>query len=202
MADEQDVTTGAENNATPAATGGQNAPQTQQEERRFTQAEVERLITERLAREAKKYADYDKTKAELKRLQEASKSDTDRLQETVNDLTAKFAEAENRAKANLVKSAIVAAAARLDFNDPQDAYRLLDAGSLEVEDDGAVKGLDAILQKLLADKPYLRKQAVSRTSPTNPAATAALTLDRVKTMSPAEINANWDEVQKVMSKGH
>ncbi len=201
MADEQDVTTGAENNATPAATGGQNAPQTQQEERRFTQAEVERLITERLAREAKKYADYDKIKAELKRLQEASRSDTDRLQETVNDLTAKFAEAESRAKSNLVKSAIVAGAARLDFNDPQDAYRLLDAGGFEVADDGSVEGLDGALQKLLSEKPYLRKQAVSRTSPTNPATAAVLTMDQLKTMTPAEINSRWDEVQKVMAKG-
>jgi hypothetical protein len=200
MAEEQEVTPGTETNATPAATGGNTVPQ-QQEERRFTQAEVERLITERLSRETKKYADYDKTKAELKRLQEASKSDVDRLQETVSDLTAKFTEAENRARANLVKSAIVASAARLDFNDPQDAFRLLDAGGFEVADDGSVEGLEATLQKLLAEKPYLRKQAVSRTSPTNPASTAVLTMDQIKTMSPAEINSRWDDVQKVMAKG-
>ncbi len=201
MADEQEVTPGTETNATPAATGGNTVPQQQQEERRFTQADVERLITERLARETKKYADYDKTKAELKRLQEASKSDVERLQETVSDLTAKMTEAENRAKANLVKSSVVAAAARLDFNDPQDAYRLLEVATLDVEDDGAVKGLDAALQKLLSDKPYLRKQAASRTSPTNPATAAVLTMDKIKTMSPAEINARWDDVQKVMAKG-
>jgi hypothetical protein len=200
MADEQD-TQSTETNATPAATGGNTVPQQQQEERRFTQADVERLITERLSRETKKYADYDKTKAELKRLQEARKSDVDRLQETVSDLTAKFTEAESRARANLVKSAVVAAAARLDFNDPQDAFRLLDVGGLEVEDDGSVKGLDGTLQKLLSEKPYLRKQAVSKTSPTNPATAAALTMDQIKTMSPAEINSRWDDVQKVMAKG-
>lgn len=202
MADEVENKVPETTDGTPPATGDNKATGTPTpEEKKFTQADLDRLITERLARETKKYADYDTIKAELKRVKETGQSDVQKLQETVNDLTAKMTAAEAKAMANLVKSSVVAAAARLDFNDPQDAYRLLDIASLEVADDGSIKGLDAILQKLLADKPYLRKQTASKSSPTNPAQPQALTLEQVKRMTPAEINARWDEVQKVVAAG-
>lgn len=167
-------------------------------EKTFTQTEVDALIKERLGRETKKYADYDAVKGELKRLKETGQTTEDTLRQQITELSDKMTAAEARATANLIKSSVVAAAARLDFNDPADAYRLLDLQALEVTDDGVVKGLEQALQKLLADKPYLRKQAGTKTSATNPAGASTLTLEQIKRMSPAEINARWDDVQKVI----
>ena len=198
MADEaENKVTGADNGTPPGTGEKQGTGPT--DEKKFTQADLDRLLQERLARESKKYADYDTIKAELKRVKDAGQSDVQKLQETVSDLTAKMTAAEAKATANLIKSSVVAAAARLDFNDPGDAYRLLDLATFKVTEDGDIEGLDAALQKLLADKPYLRKQAASKSSATNPATPAQLTIEQIKRMTPAEINARWDEVQKVVA---
>lgn len=60
---------------------------TQQEERTFTQAEMNAIIQERVARERGKYADYDDLKAKAAQYdeaQEASKSDLQKAVERAN----------------------------------------------------------------------------------------------------------------------
>ncbi len=69
-----------------------------------------------------------------------------------------------------IRSQVVTAAAKAGFNDPEDAYRMLDASTLDVDDNGTAGGLDVALKDLLKTKPYLAKQATPGTySPTNPA---------------------------------
>ena len=79
------------------------------------------------------------------------------------------AQAEEQRRGQLIRTQVVTAAARIGFNDPDDALRMIDASSLEVDDQGAVDGLDAALQALAKAKPYLIKSTTGTISPTNPA---------------------------------
>lgn len=83
----------SENNAEAVAAGEQgNSSEQQQpngEERTFTQADVDRLIADRLKRERSRYADYD----ELKKAAEGRKTAEDRIA----DLERQYSEATARA---------------------------------------------------------------------------------------------------------
>jgi hypothetical protein len=212
--DKKEPQTPEEDNGTPPATHDQRSGQTGEkapgastnpvpaEDKKFTQADVDRLIQDRLEREKKKYADYDDLKKSAKQLQDiqnSHKTDLEKLQDQISELQGKFTAAELEARTNLLKSAIISAAAKLDFNDPQDAYRLLNTAKLSIEDDGAIKGLEDALLKLAQEKPYLKKQAQVKINPTNPTSGDRLTLDAIKKMTPEQINARWDDVQKVMA---
>lgn len=66
----------------------------------FTQDEVDRIVSNRLAEERKKFGDYDELKAkagELDKLKESSASEMDKLTEQVTKLTEGQAAAEARA---------------------------------------------------------------------------------------------------------
>lgn len=108
----------------PSAVQGQGASQQQDEppsggEQTLTQAEVDRIVGERLARERSKYADYDDLKAKAAKHDEAvqaQKTEQERLSE---QLTAAQTEAKNargeamRLKVATAKSLPTELAARL-----------------------------------------------------------------------------------------
>lgn len=79
------------------------------------------------------------------------------------------AQAEEQRQAQLVRTQVITAAVKLEFEDPEDAMRYLDLSALEVDEAGAVDGLDAALQALAKAKPYLIKTTAGTISPTNPA---------------------------------
>jgi hypothetical protein len=66
----------------------------------FTQADVDRIVGERLAREAKKFADYEDVKAKAEKfdaLDASTKSDLEKANEKATAAEARAAEAEARA---------------------------------------------------------------------------------------------------------
>lgn len=66
----------------------------------FTQADLDRLLEDRLARERKKYSDYDELKAkaqQLEQLEQGTKSEVEKL-------TERLAEAEKRATAEAARA--------------------------------------------------------------------------------------------------
>lgn len=127
-----------------------------------TQADLDRIINDRLARERAKYSDYadlkKKAQAHDKALEEAKSE-----QEKAVDAARKEGEsaAVDRANTRLVNAEVRALAATARFHDPTDAIaQLRGAGKLEgikVDDDGnadadTIKGL---LDDLAKAKPYL-----------------------------------------------
>jgi hypothetical protein len=71
-----------------------------------------------------------------------------------------------------VRGAVIAAAARLGFADPEDAARLADLNDVTIGEDGAVQGIDPALEALAGAKPYLLRGpsgGASTLGPTNPA---------------------------------
>lgn len=78
-------------------------------------------------------------------------------------------EADQKRQQQALRTQVVTAAARMNFADPEDALRMLDQSTLEVDDAGNIDGLDDALSALVKAKPYLIKTTTGTISPTNPA---------------------------------
>lgn len=78
------------------------------------------------------------------------------------------AAAETQRQQQLLRTQVIAAAAKAGFNDPDDAIRLLDAEALEINEHGQIVDLDKQIGTLLKTKPYLATKT-GTISPTNPA---------------------------------
>jgi hypothetical protein len=134
-------------------------------EPKFTQADIDRAVKERLERERKKYADYDDLKTKAHKLDEidaASKSEADKLAEKVAKAEQREKEALARANARILKAEIMAKAAGT-FHDPEDVYLAL-KDKLSVGDDDTVEGLEDALKELGKAKPHWLK-AADKSSP-------------------------------------
>lgn len=85
----------------------------------FTQAELDRIVQDRLAKEKAKYADYDELKAKAAKLDEvqaASKTDLEKLTEQIEGLKKAQAQADEkalRAEVAMAKGLTAAQAKRL-----------------------------------------------------------------------------------------
>jgi len=120
----------------------------------------------RARREAAKY------RTSLRKLEEAEEerkkaemTEAERIKAELAEAQAKAAEAEERATETMLRMSVVSAAAKAGFNDPMDAWSMIDLA--EVGDDGTVTGVEEAITELLKAKPYLAKQMGSIT-PTNP----------------------------------
>lgn len=146
--------------------------------------------------EALRKADEDRKNADL--------SEVEKLRKELTEKNAAIEAAAAQAKAGRLAGASLAAAARLGFADPEDAQRFLDADAIEWDDNGAPKNVQALLEAVLKAKPYLK---ASFTQPpdlgqgSRGRAGVPLTREAITKMTPAEINARWDEVQEVMKRG-
>lgn len=95
----------------------------------------ERAEAERLA----KLTDIERAQAE----RDAALASSTAKDKTIRDLRA--------------RTVILESATRAGFRNPELAYRLVDVDSLEFDNDGRPKGVDAALRKLLEADPYLGK---------------------------------------------
>ena len=136
----------------------------------FTQADIDRIVKERIDRERAKFADYDKLKAaqaELDQIKAAQMSDEEKRQARVRELEeqAQAAQSESAAtlaKANerLIRAAIIAEASVIGFVNATDAYALVDMAAIAIDEAGEVSGAPEAVKALAEKRPYLlRKQA-------------------------------------------
>ena len=127
----------------------------------FVQADVDRIVADRLARERATKGDYDdlkKAKDELDRLKAEGQSEQEKAIAKARKEAEDAARSDERSKADTrVLKAEVKALAGTKFADPSDALRLVDLTGLKVGDDGEVDAaaITARLDQLLKDKPYL-----------------------------------------------
>lgn len=142
--------------------GGGNA-----EDKTLSQADVDRIVSERLARERQKFADYDdlKTKAaEFDKIQDSQKTELQREQEARQRAEAENAELKTSAERIRIDAALVAAAAAAKVVDPNDVVALLRADAekfalVKVGEDGQIAGAADAVAKLLEAKPHLKAPA-------------------------------------------
>lgn len=156
--------------ATPTPDKADQATPEKQAE--FTQADVDRIIADRLKRERDKYADYNdlrKAADELAKLREAELSETEKLQKKLAEAEAKAQQAELNARSRSFSAAVIAAAARLNFNDPSDAVALLKIDAFEFDENGQPVGVDEKVKELAAERKYLIKSKGGSLEPFEPA---------------------------------
>ncbi len=141
--------------APPPPAGGGNAPTT------FAQADVDRIVQDRIARERAKFSDYDdlKTKAaKLADLENQSKSDQEKAVEKARKEADDAARKDEGGKwSQRIVRAEVKALAGGKLADPADAVAMLDLSEFKLDDTGNVdpKAVEAAIDKLLEAKPYL-----------------------------------------------
>ena len=133
-----------------------------------TQAELDRIVEARLAREREKYKGHDdyKSKAEKwDQLEDEKKTPSEKAIEEAR--TAAAGETAAKYERRIASTEIKAIAASAGFVDPADALTVLGDDIPKKGDDLDVDKLKELVEKLAQDKPYLVKDA-PRTPRTRP----------------------------------
>lgn len=141
----------SEEQATPNAQGGGQQPDSG-DERTFTQAELNAIVSDRLSREQRKYADYDDLKAaaeQLQELEDAQKSELERAQQAREEAERKADQAMQNAKDRLLRAQFIAEAAKHGATHPEDAFALADRGGITEQDDGSFAGIADAVETLV-----------------------------------------------------
>lgn len=143
-------------------------------EKTFSQADVDRIVTDRLNRQKAQFGDYDELKAKAARLAEletANQTETEKLQTQAQEAARRADEADRarqdaleRARRQQLQSAVVAEAHRQGARDGEDVFALIDTTKFAVGDDGEysttadgrIAGVEETVKGLLDGKTYLR----------------------------------------------
>jgi hypothetical protein len=135
------------------------------------QAEVDRIVKQRLERERAKFADYEDLKAKAARadeLEAAGQSELEKLQSQVAKLEkeretlAADAEAARSDAQNLKVEAAIRSALPKDVVDPDVFLKLLPRDQVTVGDDGQVTGHEDAIQALSEAHPFLVGNSTQR----------------------------------------
>lgn len=131
---------------------------------KLTQAEVDRIVKDRVARERAKFADYDDVKARAAKFDEldaANKTELEREKEARSAAEAKATQASSAAERVAIRSAVVAAAAEAGALKPADVVALLPKGAVTVtiDDDGEVEvvGAEEAVAAILKERKHWLK---------------------------------------------
>lgn len=155
----------------------------------FTQEELDKIVAERIARERKKYdkfADYDDVKkkaeeyeklAEEKRLaemtaQQRAEEEAKKAKEERDNLFAELERERAQVRREKIENEFIRFATSANIAYTDDALRLVDLSAVEIGQDGKPVGVDAIVAKLVQDKPFLlgqKPQPRTVGGPSNPA---------------------------------
>lgn len=177
------------------AAGGAAAAQTG-EERTFTQADIDRIVQDRLKRQAAQFSDYQDLKTKAARLDEfeaAQRTELENAQRRTAELEQQLAAASQAAQEDRLRAAIVSEAARRNVRDTDAAVALIDRSLIQFEEDGAPKNIAEAMDELLKAKDYLVAQqgGATRGSADQGArsggAPGQLSRDDLKSMTPADI---------------
>lgn len=125
-----------------------------------SQADLDRLINQAVARTHKQYEGHDDLKAKASKWDEHEAgtltSDAERQQAIDAAKEAGRTEAQQAYLTRLVHSEARRVATSLGFHDPDDALRVIDAEALPVKDEDAdADAIKALLEQLAKDKPHL-----------------------------------------------
>lgn len=149
----------------------------------YTQAQIDEMITKRIERERKKFADYDDLKSKLSEYElqaeeqrQSELSDLQKAQEQaqqfetqLQELTAQLEAERTNAHQQAIKNEFIKVASSANIIDIDAAMALSDLSAVEIGEDGKVNGVDDVIKSLVEHKPYLvaKKQTQPIGAPTN-----------------------------------
>lgn len=156
---------------------GANDPSPKGDEgKKFSQEELEAILTDRLSRKERKlkeqFGDYDDIKQKLKEYEEQKQkkereelSELERLQKDLEEKDGKLSEYEKRMqkieeerKQERITRAFEAEARKANIEYVDDAYKLANIEAIEINEDGSVKNMADIVKELVEAKPFLVKK--------------------------------------------
>lgn len=128
-----------------------NEETTNEPVKKFSQEDVDRVVAERLARERKRFADYDELKAKV----EEAKSDSERAIEEA--VAAGKREVAEQYHSRLFESEVKAIASKFRFRDAGDALAGFGDRDGLIDEHGVVDSarVEARLKEIADSKPYL-----------------------------------------------
>lgn len=133
-----------------------------------SQADFDRIIESRLAREREKFRGFDDIKAKAAQWDQLEDEKKTPSEKAIEEATAKAAgETAAKYERRLASTEIKSIAATVGFLDPADALAVLGDEIPKKDDDIDADELKKRVEKLAQDKPYLVKEA-SRTPRTRP----------------------------------
>jgi len=151
---------------TPGATGEQ--AQT------FTQEDLNRIVSTRLAQERQKFSDYDDLKAKVQAAEDATKTEAQRAAERIQALEAQNQQLAEKSRVALVKAAITEAAAAAGLP-AEAAYRLVDQNALTVDANGTVQNAADLVKAVATAYPGLLRTPTPKVNAANPPRSGELT---------------------------
>ena len=158
----------------PTPTGEEKDLDAEKDEKKFDQDEVDKIVSDRLKRETKKYADYEdlQKKAEkLDKIEEDKKTDLEKAEAALEKEKVASEEKDRKIKEGLRRQAILSKAENLGFTDPEYVhYKLVDNEEIAVTEDYVVEGVEKVLEELAKTSPDLltKGKKAEKPDPTNP----------------------------------
>lgn len=134
-----------------------------------TQADLDRIVEARLARERDKFKSYDDFKAKAEKWDQLEDEKKTPSEKAIEEARAQAAgETSAKYERRIASTEIKSLAATVGFLDPADALAVLGDEVPKKDDEIDVDELKKRVEKLAADKPYLVKEASRkpRTRPT------------------------------------
>lgn len=147
---------GGQDGGTPGA-GGDGQPTAEQlaAELASLRAALRAANAESMTRRKK----LDELEAAEEERKAAQLSEVEKARKAQADAEAKALATEERLRTAAIRNAVVLAASKANFYDPEDAFRLADLAEVQVAEDGTVTGVDNALKTLTKAKPHLVKVA-------------------------------------------
>lgn len=131
-----------------------------------TQADLDKIVESRLARERQKYADYEELKQkaeEYEKYLELQKTEQEKALEAARSEAA--GEVRSKFLTRLVSAEVKSAATIAGFADPGDVLAFLKAEELVKDDEPDADAIKKAVEKLATDKPYLVKAETPKPTP-------------------------------------
>src|SRR5436190_4503809 len=171
----------------------------------FTQAQLDAIVRDRLARERDKYKGFDdiKRKAdEYDKVSESNKTELEKAQGKAEEATTKATQAEAKMRRALGGAAIISEGSKQGARDPSLLVRLIDVDSLEISDDGEVKGAAEAVTALLASHYYLKGGGYTASGDGGQRTSAGLpTFTRDQIADPIFYREHKDEIELAARQG-
>lgn len=147
----------------PPADPPKDPPKDPPADKTFTQADLDRIVQDRLARQAKQFEGFDDLRAkaeEFDKLQEQQLSELDREKKAREKAEADAAKKIEAANRRLIEAAVLAQATAQKAIKPEHMHRLINTDTVTVADDGQVTGAEEAVKAFLEANPeYVGKSA-------------------------------------------
>lgn len=165
----------------------------------FTQAELDKIVSDRLTREKTKFADYDDLKAKATKFDEfeaANATELEKANKRADDAEKAAADTASKLITTARRAALVSAATKAKAVDADFvADSLLASPSIaeavKVAEDGTVSGADEVVTALLEDKKFLASTGAGQPTPGFDGGARpgpeGVTRESLKTMTPRQV---------------